>query len=77
MQGIDDKTEYLSLYQNLDEYMTTNLTAEELEKLADYKISEDIVKVPGEIISKDGHAQYLVDNKELKKIVLNLFYKLL
>lgn len=77
MQGIDDKTEYLSLYQNLDEYMTTNLTAEELEELADYKISEDIVKVPGEIISKDGHAQYLVDNKELKKIVLNLFYKLL
>lgn len=32
--------------------MTTNLTAEELEELADYKISEDIVKVPGEIISK-------------------------
>ena len=48
-------------------YMTTNMTADEMEELADYKIAEDTVKVPGEIIEKDGHAQYLVDNKELKK----------
>lgn len=35
------------------------------------------MKVPGEIIEKDGHAQYLVDNKELKKIILKMFYKIM
>ena len=67
MQSIQSKTEYLSLYQKLGDYMTTNMTADEMEELTDYKIAEDTVKVPGEIIEKDGHAQYLVDNKELKK----------
>lgn len=75
MQSIQSKTEYLSLYQKLGDYMTTNMTADEMEELTDYKIAEDIVKVPGEIIEKDGHAQYLVDNKELKKIILKMFYK--
>ena len=57
--------------------MTTNMTADEMEELTDYKIAEDTVKVPGEIIEKDGHAQYLVDNKELKKIILKIFYKIM
>ena len=77
MQNIQSKTEYLSLYQKLEDYMTTNMTADEMEELADYKIAEDTVKVPGEIIEKDGHAQYLVDNKELKKIILKMFYKIM
>ena len=77
MQSIQSKTEYLSLYQKLEDYMTTNMTADEMEELTDYKIAEDIVKVPGEIIEKDGHAQYLVDNKELKKIILKMFYKIM
>ena len=65
MQSIQSETEYLSLYQKLEDYMTTNMTADEMEELTDYKVAEDTVKVPGEIIEKDGHAQYLVDNKEL------------
>ncbi|MFQ9345519.1 MAG: hypothetical protein ACLR2O_08190 [Coprococcus sp.] len=77
MQSIQSKTEYLSLYQKLGDYMTTNMTADEMEELTDYKIAEDTVKVPGEIIEKDGHAQYLVDNKELKKIILKMFYKIM
>ena len=48
-----------------------------MEELTDYKVAEDTVKVPGEIIEKDGHAQYLVDNKELKKIILKMFYKIM
>ena len=75
MQSIQSKTEYLSLYQKLGDYMTTNMTADEMEELTEYKIAEDTVKIPGEIIEKDGHAQYLVDNKELKKIILKMFYK--
>ena len=76
MQSIDGKSEYLSLYQQLTPYMTTNMTADELEELSNYKIEAETIKVPGEIIEKDGHAQYIVDNKELKKIVLKLFYKM-
>ena len=75
MQSIQSKTEYLSLYQKLGDYMTPKMTADEMEELTEYKIAEDTVKIPGEIIEKDGHAQYLVDNKELKKIILKMFYK--
>lgn len=74
MQEID-KGAAISLYQTLQPYMTTNMTADKLESLSDYTISGDMIKIPGEIIEKDGHAQYLVDNKELKKIVLKTFYK--
>ena len=76
MQNMEGQSEYLSLYQQLGDYMTTNMTADELEELSDYKIDPETIKVPGEIIEKDGHAQYIVDNKELKKIVLKLFYKM-
>lgn len=75
MQSIDSKSEYLSLYQKLGDYMTTDMTADEMEDLTNYKITEETIKVPGEIIEKDGHAQYLVDNKKLKKIILKMFYK--
>ena len=33
MQNIQSKTEYLSLYQKLEDYMTTNMTADEMEEL--------------------------------------------
>lgn len=75
MQTIKGNTEYVSLYNELQPYMVTNMTADELKAVADYNIEPEMKKVPGEIIEKDGHAQYIVDNDELKQLVLDLFYK--
>lgn len=74
IQSIDSNRQYASLYQQLDPYMVTNMTADELKTTASYEISSDMLRVPGSVIEKDGHAQYLVDNEELQKIVVDLFY---
>lgn len=74
MKTMNADGEYLSLYQKMEPYMTTNMTAEEMKALTAYDISTDTINIPGEIVFKDGHAQFLPDNKELQRIVLNVFY---
>lgn len=74
MQTMDDMSGYLSLYQQMEPYMVTNMTADEMAELAEYEISTDTQSVPGEVILKDGYAQFIVDNEELKNIVLKMFY---
>ena len=74
LQGIDSTARYASLYTELEPYMVTSMTADELKDISEYSVSEEMLRVPGEIIEKDGHAQYLVNNEELQKIILELFY---
>ena len=75
LQSIDGTGNYLSLYQQMEPYMVTNMTADEMKALSEYEIDTNTLSVPGEIILKDGHAQYIVDNEELRKIILKTFYK--
>lgn len=75
LQGMQGSTQYMSLYQQMEPYMVTNMTADEMKALSEYEIDSDTLEVPGEIIYKDGHAQFIVDNKSLQKIVLKTFYK--
>ncbi len=75
LQSINGTGNYLSLYQQMEPYMVTNMTADEMKALSEYDIDTNTLSVPGEIILKDGHAQYIVDNEELRKIILKIFYK--
>ena len=75
LQSIKGSSNYLSLYQEMEPYMVTNMTVDEMKALSDYEIDAETVNIPGEVILKDGHAQFIVDNKELQKIILKMFYK--
>lgn len=75
LQTAGNQEEYLRMYQELEPYMVTNMMAEDLLRLAEYDIASTYMEIPGEIILKDGHAQFIVDNKSLKKIILETFYK--
>lgn len=75
MQEIGGTMKYAEIYQELEPYMISNMTADELKEISEYKISSDMLKIPGEIIEKDGHAQYIVDNDKLQEMIINLFYK--
>ena len=75
LQALEGNRQYLELYEKLEPYMVTSLTADEMYALSEYRISEETWKVPGRIIEKDGHAQYLTDSEELQKMVLKMFYK--
>lgn len=75
MQAIGGTMRYAEIYQELEPYMVTNMTADELKAISEYEISSEMQRVPGEIIEKDGHAQYIVDNEQLREMIINLFYK--
>lgn len=75
LQNVKETSNYLSLYQQMEPYMVTNMTADEMKSLSEYDIDTNTLDVPGEVILKDGHAQFIVDNEALRKIILKTFYK--
>ena len=70
-----EKEEYVSMYQEIEPYVTTNMTADELADLAEYKYAEDMLELPGEVTEKDGYAQFVVNAEEMKTILVKYFYK--
>ena len=75
LQNVKETSNYLSLYQQMEPYMVTNMTADEMKSLSEYDIDTNTLDVPGEVILKDGHAQFIIDNEALRKIILKKFYK--
>ena len=75
MQSNIGQEQAVSLYQTMEPYMVTNMTGEEMLELAEYHYLEKIETLPGEIIEKDGHAQYIADNEKLRGIIVKTFYK--
>lgn len=64
------------LYTELSPYMVTNLSADRLESLAEYEVSEEILAVDGEVLEgEDGKAQFVPDEETLKRLVIELFYE--
>ena len=75
LQNVKETSNYLSLYQQMEPYMVTNMTADEMKSLSEYDIDTNTLDVPGEVILKDGHAQFIIANEALRKIILKTFYK--
>ena len=70
----------VTIYQNLQGKMCTNITVEDIAylvpKLLDVNLTgEDMTVVPGEIIQPGDHEEYHVNADQLKEIVINNFYK--
>lgn len=70
-----DTDSYLALYQEIEPYMTTNMTAEDMAELREYDYAGTPVTLPGEVVEKDGYAQYLTDAEKIKEILIKYFYK--
>ena len=56
-------------------YLDTDLTVEQLKKLADYTFSDEIVQLQGEMKSGEMHDEFYVNDDELYDLVLKTFYK--
>ncbi len=72
-----DKNYVITLYDELQDYLVSNLKKGRLVNLVwgarDYAIEN--ITVPGEhILGEDGYIQYLVDEEKLQDIILNVFY---
>lgn len=66
---------YSSLMGGADDYIITDMSADEMQTLSDYEMSDDILKVPGETVEGEEHDEYLVNNAELYRLLLKVFYK--
>ena len=66
--------EMTELYQQMEPYMTTNLSAEELTELADYSFQEETETVPGEVTERDGRAWYVTDTEKVQELIIKEFF---
>lgn len=63
-------------YSTIEPYFLTDLTAEELEELTEYTWSVDQVSyVPGESVAGEEYEEFHVDDEELQKLIVKMFYK--
>lgn len=70
----------VSLYQELQPYMVTDLNAEKVTYLASLAAgfdfgSTDIYKIPGETVMGDVYEEFYADNDALYELILELFYE--
>ena len=70
----------VTLYNDVSDYMVTNISASEVTHLATLMIQNgvsggDILTVPGEVTQGDVYAEFNPDDEELYKLILSVFYK--
>lgn len=73
-KGAEGKSWFVPVLPKIDPYMTTDITVDELEELAQYEMEEPIEIVPGKVQEGAEHDEFIVDNDELQKLVIKLFY---
>lgn len=76
----NDMTLPLTLYQNLSEKMCTDITTEDIAYLVPELLNmsmdfENISMIPGEIKLGEVFAEYVVNDEQLKELVVNYFYE--
>lgn len=70
----DSAKSYDALWDSVEPYVVTDLTAEEIKALSEYDISGTIENVPGEVRQGEKYDEYVVDDAELYHLILQMFY---
>jgi len=65
---------YLTLYEKLEPYMTTDIRAEDLSTMTRFQWSEHMSVLPGQLIAGEIYDEFHVEQEALKELVLELFY---
>lgn len=66
---------YNTVFGGANPYMHSNMSADEMQILSDYEISEEVLTVPGEVVQGEKHDEFLVNDTQLYKLLLKVFYK--
>lgn len=66
---------YQKIWSGAEDDIITDITVDEMEKLAKFQMEDEIYRVPGEVQSGEHYDEFIVDGKKLKEIMLKLFYK--
>ncbi len=71
----EDPNLYMKLFSSAEQYMVSDLSTSELEKLSTYESYLEIEQVPGEVKAGDLHDEFYVNDEELYDLLIKLFYK--
>lgn len=74
MQGKDTGW-YQQLLQETQEYLTMDLSVEEVDYMKSYQMIGEIEKIPGKMQAGTEHDEFIVDNEKLQDLIIKLFYK--
>lgn len=75
LQG-KDTSWYQQMFLETEEYVLTDMSIEEMERLSAYEVKEPIEVLPGEVKQGEEHDEFVVDNEKLQEMVIKVFYKL-
>ncbi len=70
-----DTSSMEAVWNLVSSHLTTDLSYDVIEKLASYEMSDESYKVPGETVEGEFHDEYIVDEKDLQKTLVELLYK--
>ena len=56
-------------------YIESDISAENLKKIATYKFTGDMLKLPGKATEGDHHDEFIYDEDALQKMIIDLFYE--
>lgn len=72
----DGQVSYDSLYQTLEPYLVTDLSVDQIKNMESYTYLPDETEyVPGEVVPGEKNEEFHVDEDELQKLVVKMFYK--
>jgi LCP family protein required for cell wall assembly len=65
---------YAKLMNSMQEYLITDITADDIETLSTYELDKTII-MPGEEVAGEKHDEFYVDDEALYQLIVELFYE--
>ena len=73
--GLNSQEGFQRIFDSAGDYLETDLTAKEMQRLSEYEFQTEIITLPGEMQAGTEHDEYVIDDEKLYDLVLKLFYK--
>lgn len=73
--GLKSQEGFQRIFDSAGDYLETDLTAKEMQRLSEYEFQTEIITLPGEMQAGTEHDEYVIDDEKLYDLVLKLFYK--
>lgn len=71
----DPTSTAMTLWKAAEPYLQSDLSASEVQALAEYEMDDTSYQVPGESVAGELHDEFHVDEQALQDLVIQLFYE--
>lgn len=71
----DPASTAMTLWNAAEPYLQSDLSASEIQALAEYEMEDTSYQVPGESVAGELHDEFYVDEQALQELIIQLFYE--